>query len=747
MSELPVWIRRTGLVLLFVAGLFFAQGPVLRSGFVGEDYAVLARAAGHAAVAEDGARERTLLWQMGWADFCAVDGRDGSLLSGVSLAISERLWGGPDEWRLSLPSSVLHRLESLVWLLAAALGLRAFLHRLLLPWTGSEQAVAAARASALLLVFHPLVYAAVGALASRGTLMAAAFGTWGAALFLRGRQDRRFALGPVAGLLVCLAAGSDEWALSMPLILAVTELVSSHRYRKLRVRLRTALTTIVVYGAAAAALPLLRWVQLGVRPGETWIASWEELIAASSPWQALPIALEKLGLLIVPASAHSSGLPGTALAGVLFLLALQPALLAARSAPRLWGWLLLWWGLALTLALLPDASTRAHPSNLGSADVLFPAVLFLSVGLGCAATARSGLRRFWMPAATALGYALLSRGNALPWRDAALEVARVRADVEAARELEGREFRVCVIDAPRQVAGVFAVGDDLRWVVDHPPGSLRPPGSAPAVIGPEARAFVALSREREFDAYLEHGLLVVVGGENGERVSQLLGPQRPSTGARSWRGDLRSPDLDWVPWTARALRVTSTGTDAPEQEPRLEWRAGDPISLVLSARGTWTGASRPPVGFFALGDSLPWLLSGRVRRVWGTGGLSAVGEARMLEELPSLGEGMEPDPADRDWTFERPDVEAVATTPGGDYVVGLLDLASLRYLELEVLDGPSNTLLVPDAAHHVAQSVRRTGGPVAWSLDYRVDGVTLARVSGRRIGVRGSREETPTPRQ
>jgi len=747
MSDLPVWIRRTGLVVLFAAALLFAQGPTLRSGFVGEDYAVLARAGGHAVATGEEAPERTLLWQMGWADFCAVDGRDGSLLSGASVAVSERLWGGPDESRMGVASSVLHRFENLLWLLAAAIGLRAFLRRLLLPWTGSEQAIAAARASALLLVFHPLTYAEVGAVAGRGTLMAAVFGTWGAALFLRGRQDRRFVLGPVAGLMVCLAAGSNEWALSVPLILAAAELVSSHRYRKLRVRLRTALTTVVVYGAAAAALPFARWLQLGVRPGETWIASWEELIAASSPWQALPIALEKLGLLIVPASAHSSGLPGTALAGVLFLLALQPALLAARSAPRLWGWLLFWWGLALTLALLPDASTRAYPSNLTSAHVLFPAVLFLSVGLGCAATARSGLRRFWMPAVTALGYALLSRGNALPWRDAAIEVARVRADVEAARELEGREFRLCVIDAPREVNGVFAVGDDLRWIVDHPPGSLRPPGDAPVVIGPAGEAFVALSREREFEAYIEHGLLVVVPGEDGARVSRLLLPQRPTSGPRSWRGNPRSPDLDWVPWDARGLRVTTIGTAAPEEQPSLEWRASDPTSLHLFARGAWTGAGAPPTAFFALGDSLAWLLSGRIRRVWGTGGLSSVAEAQLLGELPTLGAGMEPDPADRDWTFERPEAEAVAANPAGEYVVGLLDLASLRYLELEVLDGPSKTLLVPDAAHHVAQSVRRTGGPVAWSLDYRVDGVTLARVRGRRIGVRGSREETPAPRQ
>jgi len=66
-------------------------------------------------------------------------------------------------------------------------------------------------------------------------------------------------------------------------------------------------------------------------------------------------AASQLGLLILPGNPEVLGATGLVLAGAAFLLAMQPALLAARSAPRLWGWLLA--GLSLATLTAPLSYT------------------------------------------------------------------------------------------------------------------------------------------------------------------------------------------------------------------------------------------------------------------------------------------------------------------------------------------------------------------------------------------------------
>ena len=163
----------------------------------------------------------------------------------------------------------------------------------------------------------------------------------------------------------------------------------------------------------------------------------------------------------------------------------------------------------------------------------------------------------------------------------------------------------------------------------------------------------------------------------------------------------------------------------------------------------WWRTSPAPEATFDLSASLAWRLSGRVRRLWFERGLTSLGEAELVDELPGLaapGERVQPDALEDDWYFQlelpEPLATDLASTRGrGTWRVGLLDLPSLEFVGLDGEVLSSGTVHVPGAAARVQTFVRDTGGPVAWTLDYEVDGVAVARATGRRIGRLGSREE------
>ena len=106
-------------VLALAGGLLllaFAYSPLLQAGLLAPDFALL-------------------------IDGGAVDGE--ATLSRLSLLLSRALWSLPAAGE----SAVALRLENLALHVAAAIGLGFFTRRLLLPWSGSEQAVAAARSA------------------------------------------------------------------------------------------------------------------------------------------------------------------------------------------------------------------------------------------------------------------------------------------------------------------------------------------------------------------------------------------------------------------------------------------------------------------------------------------------------------------------------------------------------------------------------------------------------------------------
>ena len=504
----------------------------------------------------------------------------------------------------------------------------------------------------------------------------------------------------------------------------------------------------------------------GAVPGPGWRATFSAFGSFERLAEMALYAVEKLGVLVLPSNTHATGITGTALAGLLFLFAMQPGLVAARSAPRLWGWLLFAWFGVLVVAGARGAEVRVNPESLGTSGLLLTASAVMCIGLGVAITSVSGVARHVRPAVVAIGFAVLAHGNAAPWVDAGRWVTELRDDLVEARERHGRDARMLLVDPLRPVFGIDPLGGALEFVLDPLPADSWQPGSVgggasqaePVQVQAIREAgFFALVREREFEQMRSESLLVVFGyGERaGGRSSRLLSAadsERPAgafRGSRSWRREPRSPDLDLDALEMNALRVTAPVGSDTSAAGEVTWRARSPLDLPLTAQGVWWRMSPAPEATFDLSSSLAWLLSGRVRRMWFERGLPTLGEAELMEALPPFAVGdarVQPELLEDDWYFKLAPPESLAsdiaaTRDRGSWRVGLLDLSSLEYVELDGEPLPSGTVHFPGAALPVRAFVRDTGGPVAWHLDYRVDGVAVARASGRRIGRLGSREE------
>lgn len=711
------WPRTLFLWLSLVLLLGFAYSPVLSVGLLGSDYAVLARTAA-AGPAEP------------WAA--------SSPLGQASLRVSRALWGIVGPGPLGLAPAFLHRLENLVLLLLAALGGDRFVRRLLLPWIGSEQARSAGHTAALCFVFHPLCVYAVGSVAARGELLAVALGAWSAAAFLRGRQERRPTFS-AAGLGLCVLGGfASSSVVGLPFVLTIAELFSAHRYRSLRVRLRTSLTTLLVFGAGA----LLHVVLAVGRDGLAGLPPWvQALRRAGDDGEAALLAtraVEKLGILVLPSNPHVWGIAGTALAGVLFLVAMQPALGAARTAPRLWGWLLFVWFSTLLGTELLHAHADVSARSFEAAGALLPSMAVMAVGLGISATAVSGLPRLLLPALVVGGYAALLHGCGLPWGRAGREVAAMRSDLLGARETYGRDVPILVVDPPARTQGLDPLGGALAELID-PRLVGEPDGGAAGSVRPVSReAFLAFTREPEFGALRRASVVVLtpLAGlapresppPHGRRPILLTEPVPPAASAlRTWRGDPRSPALDLDALAFEGLRIGAPAGTSIRGSEHVFWRSVGTEVRECSWPGTWLEALDQPAAVFDLGASLAWRLGGRVRLVWFEGELVRLTQASFLEHLPPVGAGG-PESTDEDWLFEPPGGELVPRD--ARFALGLLDLAGLTYRELDVEQRRTGRLRVRGAVSQVAE-LFLGGGPVAWYLDCRVGDLTVARDRGR----------------
>jgi hypothetical protein len=684
------------LALLFVG---VAHSPLLGAGFVAQDWAALA------APAEPGVSPAMEGAQAEPAP--ARDPERGPLARGV-LQLARDVADAQ-----GAAAAPILRGASLLVYLACVPFLFAYARRLLRPWCGDEQARAAALAASLIFAVHPLAPVAVAAVVAQPELLGLLLALATLATFLAGRQEHS-ARKTAASLVLALLAGSTaEDALLLPLALCASEFLSANRQRPVRVRLRTAATTLVVFGAAVALDAVLAAVERGTGP----------TLPASDAFQAWSLAtIERLGVIVLPVNPLALGAAGSALAGGVFLLVLQPALVGAQSAPRLWGWVLATWFAALVLAVAVPADLVLAPERFDLARLLVVSIVPLSIGIGVAATALAGMRRWYVTWAAVVGYAIVAHGNARPWLEAGRVAESLRSELASASERHPGAA-IFVLDPPGSVRGVEAVGNDLAPLFAA--GSAAADAARVRIRTASARAFLELLREPEGARLVDERALVIrplLPGRGYEVVELSRGP--PSGALRTWRDSLASPPLDWDPLEIGALRVTTQAGAELVPLDEVEWRAKRSASARRdSCPGAWVRKGGESTGLFDLGSSIDWRLGGRVRSVFFREARQSIGTAEALADLPTLGELL-PLEEGEDWVFHDP--RPAATAGPETYVLCMLDVERLEWREFAVRT-EGNRLVAPG----VVPFARERHGRVAWRLEQRALDLALARTRGR----------------
>ena len=722
----PEWTRSGGIVVVILALAAYVHLPLLDSGFLGEDLVVLASL--------DEATSGS-----GLAPWYGVEGTAARPLGALSLFLSRALWTEGGYW--SGEEARWLRLEHLGLLLLAAWGSVGLVRRALRPWVGLDPAKSAGYAGAALVLLHPLTVTSVARVASRGDLALLALGVWAAGLFLGGRQEGRRRRTMAAFALTVVAGFLSPLVLLMPVALAALEYSSTRRHRRRRVRLRTSATTLVVFGVAALVESLGRW-RLAL-PGDV-------ALIAAPPAAPVGLWLEKLGVLVLPANTYGLGRGAQVLAGLALALAVHPAFVAVRAAPRLWGRVAVAWSLALALAIAPTADVRVIPGSLERAQVLLPAAVVMGLGLGLAATALSGWRRTLVPTLVGVVFALLGRAVAVPRALAAEVTTGTHEELLAAGYAQDWRGTLLLLDPPRSVAGVDPLGPDLAALISPAVVPALSEGEqGPDLVGLSSAALAAWMAQDEFTELRRVGALVLVdgarfGSDGGDR--RALSILRPGQGVTSthWleKGQSRA-GVVLDPVGARFITVTALPDASTEEAPILRWTAegGGEALGPNQARGVWLEGDGEPVAVFDLERALTWVLGDRVLSAWFLGALNLINSARVGPEPRHLA-GAVPHVDGLDWTVDLAGLELRRPLAGqATWRLGMLDLVTLEHVEFTPDESEPGRLRFVGAVTWM-QAHSRTGAAVAWYLDRRLDGLTIARNSGRRAGrIRNEPEE------
>ncbi|MDG1499070.1 MAG: hypothetical protein P8N31_11820 [Planctomycetota bacterium] len=738
---MPSWLNHLLLLGAFLL-LGVVYGPYLRGagspnseatgGFLGKDLLVLADAAGGRTYSASSV-EPLPMQEMSLKAFVDAGGR-GSVLSGASIALSRRLWGVTDS------SAKFYRLENLLLLILAGLGLGNFVRRLLQPWTGTDHGRAAARALPAALVLHPLAVHAVADLSGRTELLGLAFSAWAAALYLRGRQERRSSQILFAGLLAMFASLSWGIGFGLALAIGIAEFVSARRYRPNRNSWRAAgliALPFAICGMADLAMRLWFGVPLG----------------GASPSLQVTGVLERLGVLVVSVPGAGSVNPGLAMAMAVctFLLMMHPALRAARSAPRLWGWMLGLWFVGVLFAVFGGASVDSM--DFSRAETLLVATAVVTSGLVVVATGVQGFRRLALPIALAGTYALLSLGQTGGYLDAIQVTTELRRDLllglDQASESGKPGAQILVLD-PAPLVGAIA---PFEGGIEH----LLDPSLTGRNVDPQRRdpkgltseALLTFAREPEFDVLRKYGVLLlpvpgelvgpaVEGAPAPPRRGILLPEPRAFEQQPPWTSDPRSPSLNLDPFSIGALRVQAPSDRLDSSTPFPSSVTWSPKSAAESqgqseTSGMWIQRRNRDLGIFDLSSDLNWLLAGQIGRMWLAEGLPRVDRCDLLADLPGQligGDGLLNYEVDgNDWVFALPS-EAADTQAEGDsqWVLKLLDLVHLRHVVLTAESATSGQLRFRGAAR-AANSFAPTD--LAWSLERQVNSLAIWRHRGR----------------
>lgn len=673
---------------------------------MGEDFQVLDDASRIAWPAEDG-EERG-----GLGELLRVHGQDERPLAALSLVLTSWLWTEGGEWTPRAVFSL--RLENLALLLLAAIGVSRFLRRMLEPWAGREQARAASHAARVLVALHPLAAAAVASASARGDLLGAALAAFAANMFLRGRQERSKRLVVQAGLLTIAAGCASEIAFFVGPMVAIGEFTSSRRHLRMPRRLRTSTTSGVAFLLCALIEPAIAALGLGARePGMARVLGF--LDTGGDFAHGLGLMFERLGMLIVPVNPSAFGQGGFIIAGVLGLMVLQPVLIAARSAPRMWSWVLFWWIVLVVLAQLPAADVRVHPGDLTHAPLLLPAAIVAAIGVALAATSNSGRRRVVLPTLAAAVFALLAWGDARAIAHASEAASEVRSVLMEGRADRGEDAVLLWVDPVRLVEGHAVLPGDLAALLGEEPGRVR---------GLSTSAFLALVADPSWEDVRVGGVLV---HGLGSEEAAWIAPTERSSGGRLWREEGRSPALDLETASVRSLRVLAMGGTPTELAPRVHWlsEAGGDVAGELD--GVWVVDEEGLHAVFDVGNVPGWVTAGRVRQVWFGQGLALVVQAAAYDRAQELAGVGEPVVEGEDWVFELEVVRARTLEDGeGSFWLGLFNADALRYDELACGRDEDGRLRVPGARTRAAR-LAQDGGSLRWTLEQRVDGVTVAR--------------------
>lgn len=646
-------LRRALLCLLVAALAFLAHAPLFGSGFVGGDLDLLAEAAGR----YDGVAERSA-----WLASGEIRPIPAMLLR-AHASLHEGL--SPVEPGVAAPYFVF----ALVVLLVAAAGAGVTLRRLLVPWLGESAARAAGWACAGMVVAHPVGVAAVARPSALGDLVGLALVAWCTAFFLRGRQQRRDRFLVVAAALAVAAGFASSVAWLVPFACGALEYLSAHRPRATSKKLAAA-STVVFAGVVAIAIEAaFAWPRdFGFRAGTPWSA-YEALRAGANPdraflpssgFEALDV-LNALGLLFVP-------VPSPAAAGaymgcvVLLLLAAEPLLRAVRAAPRLWGWLVLGWIVAMAVAL-PLALARAFEPPIGRAETaqaLLPGAIVACAALATAATALGGSRRTVMPIAIAALLCLLSDRTARIWPESSRDLLALRGDLE--RGLAAAE------NGPVYVVGLRNV---LRR--ELPRTGFGLPDDLDLVAGPWPPRFPLESRLRGADANVipyvlrlpsledarQSGLAVLLLDRDERpvfRIPARSGQAKPPPWNSADHYGKSPPELTFDPFALTMVRVTPRAGVSTATAPRMRWRSRNPIFEQGAIDGAWVATDAGPQAIFDLGRSMDWLLGEKVLRIWFEAELTQFTTAEVLPriDIPGVTRESIPDVEELERALPRP---------------------------------------------------------------------------------------------
>ncbi len=745
------WWALLALLMLVAHASSFGVGPV------GEDFSILADISRAVAPGDGG----SLVWSSDL--FYELAGSAGRPLAALSLGLTCWLWTADGHWT---PFALaLLRFENIALLAGGAWALASFLRRLVSPWGGSEQANAAGQAAMMLLLVHPLAVTTVAGPTARGDLIGALFALAAGAAFLRGRQEHSKGFVLLAAPLVFLATLASEIGFLMPLALGAAEYISSRRYRSMRVRVRTGLTTLICFGACAGLDVAMR-LALRVDPWPRWIEeSLGSLTTFGDFWVSLLSGLTKLGVLILPVNGENAGGMGFVLAAFLLVIVIQPALHAGKAAPRYWISILCAWLASILLAEAVRAGLRVGPNDFSDVAGLFPAVIVMTMGLALASTAVSGGRRVAIPIIVACLLCTLARNNARGWRQAAKDAAGLTEEMLPIVLAQDAPHTFLVVDAPDMVDLFAACPADMTRLFERAiTGQTLT--HAPTQVRPLSRdALMSFARLSEFDELREGQALVVFpldyvqpwaqrrwvaqalspGGtshraQRWNHYAPGAGPEQHNLSASHWAEENGMPLAFADPSGIECLTVQApamlAGEDMSTHErtlaaPEIYWRAQGGTVHGGVLHGVWLSDADHRMAVFDPGQDLPWLLGNRVDSLLLMGELAQAQGAELWPSPPQIVEMLEPAIDDDDWHLGRP---AVRLKFGAGLLeswrLTLFDLVTWEYEVIEcVLDGRGD-LMAPDA-EEISQGLRFEPGSLAWTVERRVGDVVIERGTGR----------------